>query len=97
MMTRINTMGDLLARDFETIEYAMVELEQTDDAPIYRDCNGEVKTYLMGRVVDRWGDDLKLRFRDFESDVLSTEDWQLVECNVPTSLEKIAIQQEWDA
>ena len=85
-MSDIATTESLCNADFDRIELAEVRL-----------CRGEQGTeYVSGRIIDRWEDDLTLRYRGHEHEVEQASEWELLRYQPVTSIEKPMIRSEWD-
>jgi len=84
-MSEITTTEGLVAADFDEIELAEVRLQNGDDK----------KEYVSGRIVDRWQEDLTMRYRGHKHTVEQVTEWELLRYQPVTGIEKGMIQSGW--
>lgn len=86
-MTEPTTTRELLAKDFESIEFAHVKL--------YHEDKGH---YEQGRIIGRYQNDLKLHYRGYTNTVSLVDNWTLRSYKpVTTAFQRNMIEQELEA
>ena len=86
-MTDPTTTQELLAREYDSIEYAHVKL--------YHEGKGH---YEQGRIVGRYQNDLKLHYRGHTETVNLVDDWTLRSYTpVTTTFQQNMIEDELEA